>query len=212
LKPCQISLFDRPDKSVDKVFTAQELDYRVVKSSLGFKTDCMQKMRFPQSGTAVDKKWIVGIPGRLAYRYTTRLSKAVARPDYKIVKSIIRMESQAGLVPLLAPIKSFDGVDVEINRDEMAGYLLSRAGETALAIVPQKLNRSSIGTAYSERAAIQMQNRQLLEPLACVGRVKCFCTLKYISKDVFNFGGCHTTVPCESMFDAKSNYPPEHPC
>ena len=55
-------------------------------------------MGLSQTGASVDKKRIISIAGRLAYRDTTGVSKPVARPDYKIIESIIGVEFQAGLV------------------------------------------------------------------------------------------------------------------
>ncbi len=41
LKAGRISFLDCPYKSVDEIFTTQELDDRVIKPSLGFETDGM---------------------------------------------------------------------------------------------------------------------------------------------------------------------------
>ncbi len=122
------------------------------------------------------------------------MSKPVARPNYEIIESIIRVEFETGLVASITATGFYAGIDNEIQCDEMAGYLLGRTGETASAIVPQKLNGGFIGTANRERAAVQVRNRQLLEPLARVCRVKRLRTIDYISKNVLNFGGCHTSV------------------
>jgi hypothetical protein len=140
------------------------------------------------------------------------MGKAIARPDDKTIKSIIGMESEAGPGTARGTVEFVAGVNAEIYRNEMAGNLLGGTGKTRFAVVLQKLNGRLIGTAYSERTTIQMQNSQLLEPLACAGRVKCFCTLKYIGKYVFNVAGSHTTILCEAMSYAEGNSPPEHPC
>jgi hypothetical protein len=95
----------------------------------------MQKMCLAQTGVSIDKKGIISIAGRLAYSNTTGVSKPVARPNYKIIESIIRMEFEAGLVAPIAAIGLYAGVNTEFQCDKMAGYLLGRASETALAII-----------------------------------------------------------------------------
>ena len=158
LKAGQISFFDSPYKPVDEIFTAQELDNRVIEPSLRLETDGMQKMRLAQSGTSVYKKWIVSVSRGLTYRNTTGVSKTVARANHKILKIIIRMKSETGLAATISTADFFAGVNSEIQRDKMAGYLLGCMGETVFAIILQKLNGRLIGAAYSERAAIEMQD------------------------------------------------------
>jgi hypothetical protein len=114
---------------------------------------------------------------------------------------------RSGLEAPRAAVRFFVSVNAEIYGDKMACYLLSGPGETTFAIVLQELNGCFIGTTYPERAAIQMQYCQTIEPLAGVGRVKRFCTVDYISEYIFNFANCHVTILCESMPYAKNNCP-----
>lgn len=181
----------------------------------------MQKMGFSQAGIAVNKKRIVGISRRLTYRNTACLSKSVARPYDKIIKGIVRVKFKGCYFVLLlqnevtspgreasrAAVGFFGGADTEIYRDKITCYLLSGQGETSFAIILQELNGSFIWTTYPERATIQMQYCQLVEPLADVGWVKRLCTVDYISENIFNFANCHATILCESMLYAKNNCP-----
>jgi hypothetical protein len=140
------------------------------------------------------------------------MGQAIARPDDEAVKSIIRMKSETGPYAAAGAITCPAGSYAEIDGDKMARNLLSGASEAALAFLLQELHRRLIGTAYGQRAAVQMQKRQLLEPLARAAWVECLGTLKYISKNVFYVAGNHTTIPCESMPHPKGKSPPEHPC
>jgi hypothetical protein len=197
LKAGQVSFFDTPDKSVDKLFTTQELDYRTIEFSLGFKADRLQKMGLAQAGIAVDKKRIVGISKRVTYRNTACVGKTVARAHHKIVKGIIGMEFKFRAGELRAARRFFVRLwrlNLEVNSDKMAGYLLGSTGEGVFTIITQKPGGRLIGTADPERAAIQMQNRQPVEPLAGVSRVKRLCAVEYISENIFNFPGCQATL------------------
>ena len=85
-------------------------------------------------------------------------------------------------------VSSFSrSANAEANRNKMAGYLLSGPRETVFAVIAQKLSRCLIRTANAEQAAIEMQNRQPLEPIPCVGWVEHFRTVEYNSEDTFNF-------------------------
>ena len=116
-------------------------------------------MGFTQTRTAVKKKWIVGIAGRLTYRKTACLSKPITRTNYKAVKGIIRMQSKFDIAATAATPKHLPGSDTELYRNKMAGYLLCSSRETTSAVVTQKLIRRLIRTAYLKQTPTQMQDR-----------------------------------------------------
>ena len=165
-------------------------------------------MCLSQPGATVDEERIISISERLTYRHATGGGKAVAGSDDKIVEGIIRMEPRAG--PRVAASNiGFAVAYAEIYGNQMAGDLLSGVRKAALAVVLQELNGGLVGTAYPKGAAVQMQNRQLLEPSACAGWIERLGTLKDISKDFFNFTGSHTAVPCESRPLSRTIHPPK---
>lgn len=170
LKTGQISLLDGPDKSVDEIFTAQEPDYFAVGFLSCLVTDSVQEVSFSQTRITVKKKRIVCITRGLADGNAACVGKAVARPDNEVIKCIIGMELWSGTAQ--GSGRFFVSGNVEIDRDEMARYVLSGAGERAFAIIMEVLDSLFIRTSNSERTTVKMHDRQFLEPFSAVGRVE----------------------------------------
>lgn len=110
----------------------------------------MQKVSFAQAGIAIKEKRIIRIAGRLTDRNTTCMSKAIARAHYKVIKGIIRVKSKPGPGTFRGGKRLPAAANAEIYTNKTTGYLLSSMGETAFAIVTQKLDGGIVGTTDSE--------------------------------------------------------------
>jgi hypothetical protein len=159
----------------------------------------MQKMGLAQSRVSVKKERVVRVARRLTYRHAARVSKAVARTNHKTLKSIIWIELNLGTGELRAGGRNLLVICDEFNADQMAGYLLGCPRKTAPAIVTQKPNGCLVGTADSQAAPIEVQHRQLLEPLAGIGWIQRFCSPKYIGENIFNWLSCQNTLLLNSL-------------
>ena len=160
---------------------AQVIPLNIPEFSLSFKTYRVKKVCFAQSGTAINKKRIISISRRLTYSDTACMGQAIAWPDNKIFKSIIRMQPQSVRDKLCSVISFFANagsdtihrkmVKIKINSYKMAGNMLSRVSKAALAIILEKTYSYFVRTAYFQGAAIQSANRKLIEPFSGVSRV-----------------------------------------
>jgi hypothetical protein len=194
LKARQIPLLYGTYESVDKLLTAQELNYRPVYLAPGLMADGVQKVRFAKTGTAVEKQGIIRVAGRLTHGKTTGLSKPVAWPNYEILKRIVRMQSRLRTETPMRLLVLLSPVNLKLNCNQMTGALLCRPCEAGCAIITQKLTGSIVRTSDFQHAPAEAQHHQLVEPVARVGRVKRPRTLQYISKNSLNFLSCQTTL------------------
>jgi hypothetical protein len=111
------------------------LNYPLIKFPLGLTADSVQKVGFTHTGATIKKKRIIGVTRGLTYRHTACVSKAIARPYYKIIEGIIRVQAKPALAASRPAQKASVLFNIEIYRNKMTGYLLSCPRETALAIV-----------------------------------------------------------------------------
>ncbi len=135
LKAGQIPSLDCSDESVDELFTAQKLNYRLINFLPDLVTNSVQKVGLTKARTAVKKKGIVSIAQRMAHSNAARVAKTVARPHYEIIKRIIGMKFKPQHASVRATAGLGPGNNVEIHRYKMAGYSLSCLGEAVFAVV-----------------------------------------------------------------------------
>ena len=71
--------------------------------------------------------------------------------------------AKGGLGASRVMIEFLVGLNVEIHRDKMTGYLLSRTSKAVFTIISQILNGSIIGTAHGEGTAVQVQDGKVID-------------------------------------------------
>jgi hypothetical protein len=156
--------------------------------------DRLKQVRFAQSGIAIDKQWIIRIPRRLAYRYAACVRQPIARPDNKILESIIRVKSRPVFLFLFGEFLPDLTVRGEFHADKMTRYLLCGLCKRASAFTLQKLGTRLVRAANLKRPARQTHKMKIVKPLSGVDRVQNPCPVQYLSEDIFYFTAGQDTL------------------
>jgi hypothetical protein len=149
--------------------------------------DGVQEVRFAEAGIPIDKKWIIGIAGRLTYGDAACMGEPIAGAYDEIIKGVIGMERRLIFALLRRGTLLNMAIGGKLDGNQMPGYLLGGPGKGALAVGLQELGTRIVRTADFERAARQMHDAEIVKPLSGVDGVQGLCTVKDIREDIFYF-------------------------
>ena len=168
----EFPLFNGTDKAVYEFLAAQKLYGNIRIFIFCLMADRVQHMRFAQSDTAIQEKGVVSITRRITYRDTACMGKPVGRADNEAIESIVGMKPYSWL-RRAAHNGGFLVANPEFNTYKVAGDILGTLCEVAQAVVLQKLRLCFIGTADLKRSTVKRKDLKIVEPRACIDRVKC---------------------------------------
>jgi len=139
------------------------------------------------------------------------VGEAIARADNEIRKCIIGMQLKLVISTLSLFSKTRSRETIEIDGNEMACNLLSSTSEAGAGVVSQEFDGRPVGTGNQQKASVKTGWCELIEPLACVGRVERFCAFDYLSKNILNSLRRQETIPSESKTPSGISAD-KHPC
>ena len=131
----------------------------------------------------------------MTYGNATGVCEAVARADYEVIKGVVRMKFERGALLARAVEVVAVMVDAETYRYKMAGDVLGGVCEALRAVIAEKLDYCLIGASDLHRAAVQVQELQVVEPTTCVYRIQDLRPLENFGEDIFNFPRLQKHIP-----------------
>jgi hypothetical protein len=162
------------------------MSYGVGATAFYFVADGVQKVRFTQAGITVYEKRIIGIPRGLADRNAACVSEAIAGAYDEIFKRVIGMQHRHVSPDLPLRRKTRKVRRGKLDRYQVACNLLCRFGESAPAVILEKMSAGVVRAADLKQSPRHVKDAKIVKPHSRIDRVKRLCAVKNLSKNIFN--------------------------